>query len=352
MKIKSLRVSIYLLTIVAILVSCNKDENTVTFQERDRTEQQITDKDSILNYLSTHYYNSGFFETGSNHKYTDIIITERAVDDEGNYLPIPEEQTLLINVVETKTTTYFDTDYEYYILRINQGGGESPKFTDAVRVRYEGTSLDDGDLFDATTTPEELLLTGNGFTSFGAIRAWQLILPEFNSASDFNIDGNGNVNFNDYGLGVMFAPSGLAYFSGTNTGSAYDNLIFKFELLQVEEIDHDSDGLPSYVEDLDNDLEVEDEDTDGDEFTNFIDIDDDGDDVLTINELIPNEYIINTNNGEEEPVLGANEYERSRSDNSGVITIKTVTIADSNNDGTPDYLDADVSTNYNEDDGN
>ncbi len=85
----------------------------------------------------------------------------------------------------------------------------------------------------------------------------------------------------------MFVPSGLAYFSGTSTGSSYDNLIFKFELLQFEVEDHDNDGIPSYLEDLDNDLDVIDDDTDEDGFVNFIDSDDDADGVSTLNELIP-----------------------------------------------------------------
>ncbi len=48
----------------------------IVFVEEDRTEQQVKDKDSILLYLATHYYNSSDFDTGSNHKYTDIDITE------------------------------------------------------------------------------------------------------------------------------------------------------------------------------------------------------------------------------------------------------------------------------------
>ena len=188
----------------------------------------------------------------------------------------------------------------------------------------------------------------NGFSTSGAIKAWQLVMPLFNSAQDFNLD-NGSVNYNNYGLGVMFVPSGLAYFSGSTTGSSYDNLIFKFELLQVEVIDHDNDGLPSYVEDLDGNLIVEDDDTDENTFANFIDIDDDGDGVLTINELIPTTYTVDTNTGEEEPILASNEYERSRSENAGIIIINTVTIADDNGDGIPDYLDDTITINYNED---
>ena len=222
-----------------------------------------------------------------------------------------------------------------------------------MRVRYEGSSIneevgEEEDVFDSAATPIDLNLQTDGVSVTGAIKAWQLVMPTFNSSTGFGIDANGNVGFNDFGLGIMFVPSGLGYFSGTATGQSYDNLIFKFELLQYETVDHDNDGIPSYAEDLDGDLDVEDDDTDGDTFPNFIENDDDGDDVYTIDELIPTEYTVNTNLGDEEPTLATNEFEISRSETNGIITIKTVTIADSNNDGTPDYLDDTITINYNE----
>jgi hypothetical protein len=330
---------------MAIFLSCNEDEEAIIpFEERDRAEQQIEDNNLIVNYLSTHYYNSGFFETGANNTYLEIVITELQTGED-----VPVGQTLLIEDVEIFTEEYLDVVYEYYVLRINQGVGEAPKFTDLVLARYEGISLESEEVFDGVVTPVSFGLQGNGITTFGTIKAWQLVMPLFNSALDFALD-NGSVNYNNYGLGVMFVPSGLAYFSGSATGSSYDNLIFKFELLQVEEVDHDNDGLPSYIEDLDGNLEVENDDTDGDGFENFIDANDDGDDVSTINELMPNSYIVDTNIGDEEPVLAPNEYERSRSENEGIITINTVTAVDSNNDGIPDYLDETITINYNEDD--
>ena len=289
MKIKTLKYSLYILVIITAFISCKQDDGpTVTFKEADRTEQQVIDKDSLLTYLSTHYYNSSFFESGSNHEYTDIIITELPQDDNGVYLdmPNPDQNTLLIDAIETKFTTYLETDYEYYILRINQGEGEIPKFTDQIRVRYEGSSVKSKEVFDGVITPINILLVGNGFNTFGAIRGWQLVMPSFNSALDFSTGVDGVVNFNNYGLGVMFVPSGLAYFSGLTTGLLYDNLIFKFELLQYEEVDHDSDTVPSYIEDLDGDLDVSNDDTDADTVPNYIDFDDDGDGVPTINEDI------------------------------------------------------------------
>ncbi len=351
MKIKTLRLSLILLATFSILISCkNDDDGSTTVEVEDRTEQQVIDNDAILLYLTTHYYNSSFFESSTNPKYTDIIITELLQDDEGVYeeLPDPDNNTLLIDAVDTYETEYVDATYKYYILNLNQGGGVAPKFTDRIRVRYEGSSVnEDGEIFESIITPEELLLYGDGFTSLGSIRAWQLVMPKFNSAVGFSYD-NGNISYDNFGLGIMFVPSGLAYFSGTSTGYSYDNLMFKFELLQYEVMDHDNDGIPSYLEDLDDNTDAFDDDTDEDGFPNYIDFDDDGDDVSTFNELMSTDYTVDTNLGEVEPTLASNEYEYSRTEEGGVITIKTVTVMDSNGDGTPDYLDATIVIDYNE----
>jgi len=115
----------------------------------------------------------------------------------------------------------------------------------------------------------------------------------------------------------MFLPSGLAYFSNATAGiSAYEPIIFKFELIRVSENDHDADGIPSYLEDLykedgtlgsDGEFTVNyedltdenDDDTDGDGAPNYFDADDDGDGVLTIDEDL---------NGDGDPTndIGAN----------------------------------------------
>ena len=122
-----------------------------------------------------------------------------------------------------------------------------------------------------------------------------------------------------------------------------------FEIYQTEVNDHDSDGIPSYLEDVDNDIDLSNDDTDGNGLADFVDVDDDGDGVLTNDELLHTEYIVDTNMGEEEPILGSDEFEVSRSEDNGVITINTVTIVDSNADDLPDYLDDSIAVNNNED---
>ena len=275
------KIGFFILSFVVVFSSCKKDDalDTVTIVIRDRGEQQIIDNDSIIGYLETHYYNSDFFIGNSDPSISDIVITEIA-DGES----LPDGNTLLMEDVETKTTFYEDTDYEYYVLKLNQGGGaESPTFADNVSVIYEGFDLEN-EIFDSSISPVTFDLTS-------LIPGWRKVLTEFNTAESFTEPGDGTVVYLNHGAGVMFIPSGLAYFSNATTGSSYAPLIFKFDLIGTLENDHDGDGIPSYLEDLNGDGEfivnfddltdATDDDTDGDGTPDYFDADDDGDGVLT-----------------------------------------------------------------------
>jgi hypothetical protein len=275
-----------LVVVIAIWACSNDDDNISLVPDRDRTEQQAADRDSLLTYLNTHYYNSGELTEGVDHSIDDIVIVEAALDE--NLEPIvPPGNTLLIDAVEIKETVYEEATYEYYILKINQGGGSmSPNFSDKVRVVYEGSLVTDASVFDRAPTPQEFDLVGVA-QGIGTIVGWQRVMPEFNEAASFEIDGNGFVNYEDYGLGVMFLPSGLAYFSTQLIGiPSYSNLIFKFELYQTELNDHENDLVDSYLEDRNENLDPFDDDTDEDGIPDYLDADDDGDGVPTRNEDI------------------------------------------------------------------
>ena len=252
-KIKSMRFKVHFIFffLLVLFFSCpeDPDDGLVQIPENDRTEQQVIDRDSLLQYFETHYYNSTYLESNPNFNLNHIIISE--LPEDGN-LPDPDQNTMLIDDIEIFTTTYFDIEYEYYILRINQGGSEtSPNFSDRVRVNFEG-SLMDGLIFDSSSTPVDFDLTST-------IAGWGRVLPEFNNATEFVVNNDGTVDYTNPGVGVMFLPSGLGYFSSA-AGSVpvYSNLIFKFELLESEENDHDFDNVPSHLEDLDQDLGYED----------------------------------------------------------------------------------------------
>ena len=90
-------------------------------------------------------------------------------------------------------------------------------------------------------------------------------------------------------------PAALAYFDGTpNTIiPTYSPLIFKVDALTYEpDSDLDGDGIPSILEDLNNDGNLNNDNTNAEaEATigiytaNYSDPDDDGDGILTIDEI-------------------------------------------------------------------
>lgn len=282
------KVALSILCLIVTFLACNKDDggNTITpVEDRDRNEQQMADKDSIVQYLNGHYYNASAFDNNPNASIADLIITK--LPDNG-VLPDPTNNEILMDAVELKSVVYANTDYEFYILNLNPGGGEAPNFADQVRVKYEGFTLDN-EVFDSAVTPID-------FDLLSLVPGWRKAIPFFNTAVSFVDNGDGTVDYTNHGVGVMFIPSGLGYFSNpTQTIPAYSPLVFKFDLFETSLADHDSDGVPSYLEDLNGDGEFtfhsdantkDGDDTDSDNITNHFDNDDDGDGVLTINEDI------------------------------------------------------------------
>ena len=320
-----MKLKLYILLIAVLLIgySCGDDDDDglVEVPEADRTEQQAIDNDSLVNFLQTHYIDESLLMNNSEVSFNDIEITELPVDGE---LPNPDDNTLLIDLVEVLTTTYFDAEYEYYILKINQGGAEnSPNFSDKVRVSYEGTLMDDT-VFDSSLTPVDFDLTST-------IAGWGRVLPEFNNAEGFTINSDGTVTYNNPGIGVMFLPSGLGYFSAAaGTVPVYSNLIFKFKVFQSEVNDHDFDNVPSHLEDINGDYDLTNDNSDDDTFADFVDSDDDNDGTLTIDEdLEPDSDLTVDRDGDGDPTNDIGDGDPTNDDTDG--------------DGIPNYLDSDDS---------
>ena len=318
------KILISILLLFIIVFSCKKDDDTDDFITADiieRDVQQIEDDALLLNYFDTHYYNATFLASLPNPTISDIIISEDPIDEFGN------NNTLLSTpgVLTVRETFHADTDYKYYILNINEGGGsESPNFCDNVRVNYSGNYLD-GEIFDSTANPEE-------FDLINVVRGWQLVMPEFAISESVTNNNDGTVTFSNYGLGVMFLPSGLGYYVDVPLNSGiplYASLIFKFEMWEMEINDHDSDNVPSYIEDLNNDLFFG-EDTDEDTFVDFIDTDDDGDGILTIDEDLEDTDLTVDSDGDGDPTNDKNGDGDPTND-------------DTDGDGIPNYLDTDDS---------
>ena len=316
-----LKLYILLISILFVGFSCRDDgaDDVIEVPEADRTEQQVIDNDSLVGYLQTHYVNESILINNPSILFNDIEINELPEDGD---LPDPDQNTLLIDLVETFTTTYFDVEYEYYVLKVNQGGSDnSPNFSDKVRVSYEGTLMDNT-VFDSSISPVDFDLTAT-------IAGWGRVLPEFNNAEDFIINSDGTVTYNNPGIGIMFLPSGLGYYSAdAGLVPVYSNLIFKFKIYQSEFNDHDFDNVPSHLEDLDGDYDLTDDNSDDDSFADFVDGDDDNDGTLTIDEdLEPDTDLTVDRDGDGDPTNDIGDGDPTNDDTDG--------------DGIPNYLDPD-----------
>ncbi|MCH2489749.1 MAG: hypothetical protein MK211_06325 [Flavobacteriales bacterium] len=290
-----------LLMVSVVFTSCkNDDEGPNRVPPRDRGEEAIFAQAEIETYLETHFYNYEEFENPTS-DFDYKIRFDTIADENADKIPLIDQ----VDFKMVKDRVETDLIYKLYYLKVVQGEGESPNFPDIAVTNYEGRKLDN-ELFDSSVIPVsfDLTRTVNGF---------QDAMVEFNGAGAIIDNPDGSVSFEDFGVGAVFIPSGLGYFNNPPAASGilpYEQIIFTIQLYEVEEGDQDNDGIPSIMEDLnDNGLE-EDDDTDEDGLPNYSDNDDDNDGRLTRNEIEINED-------------------------------GTITFPDVDGDGTPDYLDSD-----------
>jgi len=269
------------------LISCKKDDNNdiETVPPRDRGEQAIDDDEAILAYLQTHFYNAEDFQNpAANFNY--MVNFDTIAGDNSNKTPIIDSDLLTI-----KTVRRDSIDYTIYILKIREGEGDKPTFADSTFQNYKGELLNQ-DLFDNTANPVwfdhpgTLTVTNPGI----AVVALTQAMLEFGEGSVLSINEDNTVTWNnDFGIGAVFLPSGLGYFNASPTSiPSYSPLIFSFQLYRVNEADHDQDGIPSYLEDLDGDGILY-NDTTKSGIPNYLNADDDADGTPTREEIIINE---------------------------------------------------------------
>lgn len=277
---------VLLLASVAI-VSCNKsDDDTVDVPLRDYTEQYKADNDSIIKYLKTNYIES--VSASYDIKITKIPAggTQVSIWDQTDY-PLASRDVYSRGV-----------NYKVYYLTLRKGTGLSPTNTDRVNAAYVGSLLN-GTVFDTSEgLPRNFELFV--YATSPVIDGWGEIFPLFKSGTS-TTGADGVVTYDNYGAGVMFLPSGLAYYgSGQTEIPAYSPLVFSFKLFDVQRLDHDGDGVLDFDEDINHDGYLYDfrdtsrypvsqpnlvDDTDGDGMADFVDIDDDADGYTTLFEI-------------------------------------------------------------------
>lgn len=284
------------LVLLAMAWSCNKDngpDGDIT-PPRLLSEVAVENDTDIRAYLQTHFYNYEEFANPPAGFNFQIKLDTIAGDNAG--------KTPLIDQVETKTFTVSSTAFlgleeeddilhKYYILKVREGAGGQPTVADSTFLRFEGSLLD-GSVFDSTSSFNWTYLPGflTGFYNGVA---------SFKVGNNIIVNNDGTTSIENTGLGLVIFPSGMGYFNSPPTVliGAYDPLIFKLDVgLYVENTDFDNDGIPSIMEDLNGNGNLNDDNTDFDfERRGFIpptpnhaDPDDDGDGIPTRDEIIIN----------------------------------------------------------------
>ena len=263
----------------SLIFACDDNNLRINpFADVDHISLAVSDNDSIVKFLNNHYYDTDVDSL-------KLLVTGKtALIDDNTKLKT-------VNVTEN------GIDYKLYVYVVREGdtGNDpdkgSPTKLDSVFVKYTGRTMSgetfsDFD-FDSNTT-------GAWFNLLSVIKGWSYGYTKLKGGElkkDPNTGGvfNGPITYLNGGKGLLFIPSGLAYPSSNTQNYSSNlvdtNLLFFIDLLDfVPNTDHDNDGLASVNEDVDNDGEVFNDDTDGDGFPNYFDVDDDGDGIFTKDE--------------------------------------------------------------------
>lgn len=326
--------------LVALFLACKSDDDDSTVPDRDREEVAAEDDAELIAYLETHFYNYEQFENPeADFDYKIVLDT---IEGE-NVTKKP-----LIDDVIVKVVNRSETDHKLYVLKVRQGEGNPVTVADSAFVRYQGQLLN-GSTFDSNVNGFWFDLpgifatnssTGGVVLTNSTIDGFSQALAMFNAGSlqkDAEgkpvISDDGLVQFeNDYGIGAVFIPSGLAYFARPPAGTiinAYTPILFSFDLLRMNSADHDGDNVPSSVEDLNGNAYMYDDNTDNDVIPNYSDGDDDGDGTPTANEDLEPDSDLTTDGADNDgdPTNDLGDGDPTNDDTDG--------------DGIPNYLDPD-----------
>ena len=355
------------LSLFFVVLSCRDDEETFDIvPDRDRQEVYDENEEEILTYFETHFFNEEDFDFAdatnpANNDFTVVLDTISA--DNGT-----QDKTPLINYLnqvdgiyprlDIKIVNQDDIDYNLYILKVREGEGDSINKLDAAAMIYSGTVVD-GTVFDSQVNIENgqpFNLTGVGSIG-GVVAGFREGVVEFKTSTGFTQITDGSLTYKDHGIGVVFMLSGLGYFSLPSTSAIpqYSPLFFNLKVISRSNTDFDLDGVPSHLEHPDGDITGAEDNVDGDLLVNFIDNDDDGDGVLTRDEVEQKVYEddgINAFMSKAEAQSYFDTYITSpdeifisiEGELDGTYTLNTLVVPDDNNDGIPNYLDETVTT--------
>ncbi|MGB3145223.1 MAG: FKBP-type peptidyl-prolyl cis-trans isomerase [Maribacter sp.] len=301
--------------------SCKKDDDAPgeVVPPRLLSEVAIEDDAEIVTFLKTHFYNVEEFENASE-GFDYKIKFDTIAGANSTKESLFDSPNLVTESISVASSNFGRddgevVDHKLYTLIVRQGEGEVPTIGDNSFLQYEGLLLS-GKLFDGATNQPVRFYLGDPGLRVGFAQAMLKLHTGVGPVEN----GDGTLSYSDYGIGAVFMPSGLAYFS-QSAGSipAYSPLIFKLDALDYEpNTDIDGDGIPSILEDLNNDGNLNNDNTD--------------EDSEPINGRVPNHYDADDDND------GIPTRDEINLDANGNF----VSFKDTDGDGVPDHLDNDL----------
>ncbi|WP_405398189.1 FKBP-type peptidyl-prolyl cis-trans isomerase [Maribacter sp. Asnod2-G09] len=279
-----------------IISSCKNDDDAIgeVVPPRLLSEVTIEDDAEIIEFLKTHFYNEDEFETppeGFDFK----IKFDTIAGDNSSKQSLFDSPNLITQTISVNSEDLGRADDDeiinqtLYTLVVRQGVVDgTPTIGDFSILRYEGLLLD-GTLFDASTNQPIR------FNLSSVVRGFGNGMKNFQTGTGPIENGDGTVSYENYGIGAIFIPAALAYFDESPNADVptYSPLIFKVDAFAYEpDSDLDGDGIPSILEDLNGNGFLNDDNTNEEAeadvrtyVANYLDPDDDGDGILTIDEI-------------------------------------------------------------------
>lgn len=217
------------------LFSCKK-EDTDFVKIREYSEVAPENDAQIQQYLKSHFYD----ET-----------SEEIKEITSNQTPLSEKvRSQILKIRDAKGEL---VNHTLYYLITREGTGQKATVADSSFVVYKGFNLKNK-VFDQnqniTLTNWMDLLGSRTQGNSGVVAGFRYavsLLKDSSVGITQNADGTLSKP-TDYGKGIFFLPSGLAYFSSSVGGEAYSPLIFEIGLIKTKNADHDRDKIPTIQE--------------------------------------------------------------------------------------------------------
>ena len=256
---------------------------------RPYSEVYAEDIAKIETFLDTHFYTQ---DANYNVTFAKITADTPSATPISDLLDTSANQDDPAKKLKCKIVSAGGVDHKLYFLKLNEGSGGNtgemqPTRLDSILPAYKGYILNKDLNNDLSLSVFETKNNADKWLELpGVITAWQQVFPEFKAGDDNPDNTDGTPNFTNFGAGVMFVPSGLAYFNQINEGVRipYSTLIFSFKLMKVRFKDQDGDKIFSKDE-YGGPTTGTALDSDGDGKPNYIDYDDDNDGKTTFEEI-------------------------------------------------------------------